>query len=345
MFKSVLLGRDSGFGECIILEFPENEYGIIDSCTNSKTNRPIPLEYLEDRGCNLENVKFIVLTHFHQDHYMGLDQIINSCKNAIFFTSSALVCDPFKMLLSILLGINSNCNPYLEFQKIIDTVTKLNKNIFTLNDSSRSIYDKNNIEVNVHSPNTHTELYFQNKYKNIINELNNNYAFIPPKKDFNLQSIVISINTGSTKILLGADLEFHSIPDIGWEAAFQNIYLNDHLFSMFKIPHHGSINGYNKVEWDKILNDNSILKLTPSKRHNLPNPDQILAIKSHSSQAYSTCDLTMTPYKKLPPTIKKFSEELNIKIKRINPSLYGTISIIEENATYSIILEGTAKRL
>src|SRR3989339_2124065 len=63
---------DVGFGDSILLEFPENKWGVID-CNygfNSPNNDPPVLSYLKSK--NVNNLEFICLTHPHLDHFQGL---------------------------------------------------------------------------------------------------------------------------------------------------------------------------------------------------------------------------------------------------------------------------------
>src|SRR3990167_7972796 len=70
----------NGFGESIVLHIPDVGWGIVDSCISTKDNNDyvLPLEYLVnvfDCG-DYPPLSFLILTHPHKDHYMGMDKLI-----------------------------------------------------------------------------------------------------------------------------------------------------------------------------------------------------------------------------------------------------------------------------
>lgn len=68
MIESILLGGGNGFGESILMVNGNGDIGIIDSCVNPKTKKALSLEYLDENNLTYDKVKFVILTHFHQDH-------------------------------------------------------------------------------------------------------------------------------------------------------------------------------------------------------------------------------------------------------------------------------------
>ena len=80
-----------GFGECIIIHAGFNEWIVIDSCIDSVSGRPAALVHLESRGLDPATVvKFILCTHWHDDHVGGLSDLVHACESARFACSSAL---------------------------------------------------------------------------------------------------------------------------------------------------------------------------------------------------------------------------------------------------------------
>ncbi|MFZ1456751.1 MAG: MBL fold metallo-hydrolase [Saprospiraceae bacterium] len=175
MIESILLGGGNGFGESILMVFPNGDIGIIDSCVNPKTKRALSLEYLDENILTYDKVKFVILTHFHQDHYTGIAQIIDLCDNVDFFTSAALYTNNFNFLFHSLLQISSSSNPYTELKKILDTCLVKEKNIHVLSNSSQPILQSREFIVKAHSPNDKTIEHFDSLYKShsqrIINKI------------------------------------------------------------------------------------------------------------------------------------------------------------------------------
>lgn len=86
-----LIGGTGGFGECVVMHLGNNEWAIVDCCIDPISNECLPLLYLQDLEVNIETqVKYIICTHWHQDHIAGLSKLISACsKNTVFVLSCA----------------------------------------------------------------------------------------------------------------------------------------------------------------------------------------------------------------------------------------------------------------
>lgn len=344
MIKSVLIGRNNGFGESVILILPDNRIGIIDCTVDPVTRKPLPLIYLEENVLNPSSVEFIILTHFHQDHYMGLPELLDQCQNARFFVSKALKGKNFDFLINMLIQINGRANPYHEFAKIADVIRATNRKILTIGNTSRSILKYDSIEINVHSPNNTTIDYFNNQYRSQIKDLTSGLAAIPAKKNINLQSVIVELKVNNTCFLYGADMEYTSMTDIGWRPVMEQFNKDDKKFLIFKIPHHGSDTGYMQKDWEKILEKNTHLKLTPYNSSRLPSDEMIKKFKIHSNKIFSTC-VIRDQYKKHPKQLRKRIEKLSIDIKRFNSKDHGNIRMVYHNNTLETKVFGSAEQL
>ena len=77
-----------GYGESIVIHLGYNNWMIVDSCIDTQTRKPIPVEYLESINVDPETaVKRIVASHWHGDHIRGMSDIVKICKNATFCLS------------------------------------------------------------------------------------------------------------------------------------------------------------------------------------------------------------------------------------------------------------------
>lgn len=81
-----LIGGTSGYGESVVVRYGENEWAIIDSCIDSLTQTCLPIAYLEDIGVDIcSQVKYVICTHWHDDHIKGLHKVLEACSNEVFF--------------------------------------------------------------------------------------------------------------------------------------------------------------------------------------------------------------------------------------------------------------------
>lgn len=85
-----LIGGTSGFGETIIIHIGNGIWAVVDSCINPINGECVALSYLNDINVNIkEQLRYIVCTHWHEDHIMGLSKILEACSNK---TVLALSC-------------------------------------------------------------------------------------------------------------------------------------------------------------------------------------------------------------------------------------------------------------
>lgn len=81
-----LIGGTSGYGESVVVRYGENEWAIIDSCIDSLSQKCLPIAYLEDIGVDVgTQVKYVICTHWHDDHIKGLHKVLEACSSETTF--------------------------------------------------------------------------------------------------------------------------------------------------------------------------------------------------------------------------------------------------------------------
>lgn len=84
-----LIGGTAGFGETIIIHIGNGIWTVVDSCTNPMTGECVALEYLRELKVTVEDqLRYVVCTHWHEDHIMGLSKLIDACSNKTVFAIS-----------------------------------------------------------------------------------------------------------------------------------------------------------------------------------------------------------------------------------------------------------------
>ena len=91
-----LLGR--GVGESCVVHLGGDRWLIVDSFKSG--GQAAALSYLASIGVDYKRVEHVVVTHFHADHYRGIDQIIDSCSQAMLHITDALLADDFVKLFT-----------------------------------------------------------------------------------------------------------------------------------------------------------------------------------------------------------------------------------------------------
>ena len=76
---------NAGEGDSILIEFPNNIWGIVDSNRKHKESTIPALEFLKkmEKLNRLDKIAFVALTHPHFDHFRGLYHIIEAFKSKI----------------------------------------------------------------------------------------------------------------------------------------------------------------------------------------------------------------------------------------------------------------------
>lgn len=333
MLKSVVLGGDHGFGESIVIIFPNGSIGIIDSFTSSKTGNPLAIDYLEENDLNFEQVDFVMLTHFHQDHYTGISQILEKCKQARFFCPNIVSLKSFQFLAESQANIKSHFNFFTEWKRIIDELKGSRRKIISISAQSEKILDTADFSVYVVSPSIETRSFFDEKYKRAIQALSISPGQqVEIKGEYNLQSAVVIVDMKYVQCLFGADLEYYSkSEELGWQSVYNHEKFKNRTFRFFKVPHHGSDNAFNATDWKEFLSEESILTITPYKS-TLPKPKEISGIRALFNQSYIT---SIGSYSKIPFALKKKLGNLNIK-KLSKKSGYIEVAIDQHKTDISL---------
>lgn len=99
-----LIGGSAGFGESVVVRYSKDEWAIIDSCVDTITQTCLPIAYLVDIGVKVkEQVKYVICTHWHDDHIRGLHDVLEACSNDVIFCV-AIASEKLKFLYEIQRG-------------------------------------------------------------------------------------------------------------------------------------------------------------------------------------------------------------------------------------------------
>ncbi|MDE7328490.1 MAG: MBL fold metallo-hydrolase [Clostridia bacterium] len=273
-----------GFGECIVLCCGNKEYVVIDSFVNPQTKKPIAIDYLNALGISTKSIKKVILTHWHSDHISGAVDILNVAAPDVQLVVSPIISEK-RFMEYISLGKESCVSSTSEFVKIYEYIEKNGIQHVCLAKEKTRVYSNESL--------SNAEIYCLFPHDtNVIDYLN---SIILPKtgdpvayeyKDENLLSIVLLMKYSSDGALFGGDLEVSQNND-GWSAIVNNYEHHKNYPSIFKIPHHGSVNAHCELVWRNILQPNPISILTVyNKGNKLPKDSDIDRIKSLSGALY-----------------------------------------------------------
>ncbi|KTS29700.1 MBL fold metallo-hydrolase [Pantoea stewartii] len=295
----MLFGR--GVGESILCNYESDDWIIVDSCYGKidSEKKAASLEYLEENQIPLDKVKFIVISHFHDDHIKGMLEIVKKCTSAKIFISGALSSQEFVTYLTLLADVNATTAHQQGVSELFNIFSEAHKSKRKINKAKADVSLHFNMgtlsRVSALSPSDveceEALSCFMGKVKTLSESHELELPADVKDKNLNHNCVTLCISSHSnTDILLGADLEISSDPLKGWTALTSTQLAPKNTASVFKISHHGSVNGHCQTSWNKlsITNRKPIGILTPFNKQRLPRAQQIQVLQQATSELYST---------------------------------------------------------
>jgi hypothetical protein len=278
----------------MVLHLGENEWVIVDSCIDSKTKRPCALTYLEGIGVDLQNVKYIIATHWHDDHIRGLGDIYVKCPNARLCYSNAIKNRTFLAMVATLArksgtetsGVDTLFQIFDEGARRVLNGDYLGVSPVMANLSITPLLSK--FQIVALSPSSPICVQAMASLANLMPVRGQQKRrLIAPS--CNETAVVLWIQVGHRKVLLGADLEESATTQGEWTRLLA-IAAGRSDAEVFKIPHHGSANGDHPGVWTTMLTPDPVALLTPYSRliHPLPTASDIARIRSRTPNASIT---------------------------------------------------------
>ncbi len=253
-----------GYGESILVHLGGGEWLVVDSCVDGKSKQSVPKNYLESIGVNLKNqVKYIIATHWHDDHVRGLAELFEACSSAHFCCSTALQSQEFLNLAMAYGASHLNEETGIgEFYRILNHSCKTKRVPKWLGENT-CIYNRQNNPCQIWSLSLSNAVYTQaiSHFASLFPHEMSPRRKISPLK-INYSSVVNLIQVGNISILLGADLE-ECEAHPGWSSIVHSDGRPKFRARVFKIPHHGSDTSRCDQVWNILLEQTPISIVTP----------------------------------------------------------------------------------
>lgn len=348
----------AGVGECILVHLATGKWIIVDSFLYRDSGQPVALEYLSSIGVDVSTqVRQVVVTHWHDDHIKGSSTVFKACTSADMVCSNALNSKEFFQLLtlqrshsSILTSITTGIDEFREImQLVLDRKKNSGKLPLQFATSCKTIFTHSSSSTSARvvslSP-SDAEFYraligFEGLFPAKVGEAKKRLVDLKP----NDTAVVLWIEIDNLMVLLGSDLENCAAEDSGWKNIVTSLNRPTGRAIVFKIPHHGSVTGYEERVWQEMLTKNPHAILTPFTRSNLPREGEVMRILSHTTNAYSAADGSSKKVKR-ESIVDKVLKERTITRKTLDGKL-GLVRLRFDIKTQSIReqLFGTACHL
>ncbi len=255
-----------GRGSAVLVELPSSDdgpkrIGIVDCFCGPGGRGPLMSELRSlEQTCEL-SIEFLVLTHMHADHFIGVDEILKRYGPKIkrFF-------DPGLDLEAVILAEFSMKDDFsnrarAEIKSIKRFKTRYAERVFALCSPDVQIYaDKaHDILVRSIAPNggmlAHLERVMVKHFEAVRNEKklgNSEFKFARTSiRNYNLNktSSALQISTRGKQIVLGGD-----VLSSAWDLIFKSGVEIE--ADAFLLSHHGSSDAFPKKQWRSIIKEN-----------------------------------------------------------------------------------------
>lgn len=257
----------SGYGEAIALHMGQGNWVLVDSY-RSGSKLSASLEYLRDIQVDASKaVKTIIATHWHDDHIKGISDVLRQCTSAEFFTTGALLGEQFHALVGLDYPTGKHTSGLKEFKRILEfrdaeTISRAGADRLVYRHELKLRSRTIDAKIYALSPSDKAEYHALRRFAQSFPKEGDQRKRVPDLRP-NYCSIVLWVEIGQQKLLLGGDLEVTSDPGTGWAAIIQGSKAVGTGASVFKIPHHGSSNGHDIRVWDGLLCRTPYAILTP----------------------------------------------------------------------------------
>lgn len=351
-----------GFGECVVVHIGGGDWLIVDSCLDPDKN-PAGLKYLTDLGVTVEkNVRLVVSTHWHDDHIRGLSRVFAAAESAKLVVSTAIQKEKFMALVD---AVHNNAiagtTGVDEWVGILTTLSARKQAGWPKSGApllvagSKLLFKRSaNLskgivpcEVLSLSPSDESFIAAQAQFAGIFPKSSSaKRRLVAPSP--NHTSVVIWIQCGEVRILLGADLEETGAKGTGWTAIVESTARPEGKANIFKIPHHGSENGHHENVWKTMVVDGSAAMLTPfyCGKTSLPKTSDVTRIKKHAGSCLITNLPAAPKTKRRAKTLLDRAVLQTVKSIRDVPMATGQIRLRKiEGKNWSVGLFGTARVL
>ena len=293
-----------GYGECILIHIGNGAWIAIDCCQDPITREPVPLQYLKNLGFDPQAaVKYIIASHWHEDHVRGLHNFLQASTNARFSCASVLTGEEFFALAEIYndptSAISRNPKEIYNCLKTIEQRIKSTKQPIISWASADKVLCKTvspyPVKLTSLSPSdamdTRSKMFMFN-YISAVKKGSTDPKMTATTPNDVAVAILFEIN--GREIILGSDLEEEkkSNPLFGWSAVLKGNTVNGTRSNVYKVAHHGSNTGHHHPIWTDILTDQPLALLTPFQhgKHKIPNLEERNTILALTNNAYISAD-------------------------------------------------------
>jgi beta-lactamase superfamily II metal-dependent hydrolase len=288
-----------GLGEAVLVHVGAGEWIVVDSCLDRFPRRPVALRYLESLGCDPASaIRLVVATHWHDDHIGGLAAIVRATPQAKLICSAALTCKEFLQVVASGDRAMMVSPGSAEFGEVFAILRERRSGARAgLAGAEWARADQRlwlrsgapfPAEVWALSPSAESMTLAMNEFAQLLPTRGTPKRRLVAQRP-NEVAVVLWIEAGGLRTLLGADLENSGNPKTGWQAVLGSAARPAGAAHVFKVPHHGSRNGDHPNVWAGMLVGQPHTALTPYTRGvTVPTAGDLARLRGRTPNLYMT---------------------------------------------------------
>lgn len=329
-----------GFGECIALHLGNGNWAVIDSCLDAASKQPASLHYLNAIGANpATSIQLVVATHWHDDHMDGISKVFQTAVGAIFVCTGAVMQEDFNEVLAAWTGTR-----FLPGGSGVDELQGILAELKRRSNDSRFVAPKlasvgkplwptagrpNPLEMSIKclAPSDAAVLATISRLKGVVPASSKIRRRLPNLLE-NDTSVVLSVEAGGHRVLLGGDLHVKADRSLGWLAVVDEHASVDARHHAFKVPHHGSPTGHHDEVWSTLAVEQACAVTTPFVGGNvrLPSIADCQRILSKTKNAYLSAPPVPGRFRDSNKTVEKTVQEATRSVQFV-PGKYGHVRL------------------
>jgi hypothetical protein len=329
----------------------------IDSCLLKETGSPAATKYFDTIGIDAaRDVRFVIASHWQDDHVRGIGSLFEVCKSAQFVCSYGLHESQFLALVELYRGFfgpgGSGVDEFTKVMRVLKNRRKSNRVIGPEFAGAGTIIFESNTDVDLLikalAPSSPAVAASMARFANDLLPKEGQKRSRVPSLGPNDLALVITLRIGDIRILLGADLEEDGREGIGWRQVVSRFGHIDRGHEGIQVPHHGSITGHSDDLWSQMLVSQPWAVVTPYSRTKppLPAPGDIERIRRLSSSFFVTAQKHVSRSNPSNPTVRRQIAEMNVVISE-EPAAQGLVRLrrksMDPNSGWTVELFGDAR--
>ncbi len=283
-----LFGR--GKGESLAVHLGNRRWIVVDSFMTGRGRKKVPIArwYLDALEVEPTEVECLIITHFHADHYKGMDKLYYHYESSRLLLTDAWGKEQFKRVRGAPYApqsIRDLAGIYEHARSHTIAPDNATRRLDTIHVGSGPI-DAGGVRLLALSPTTAAVAEADAEVGAAL-QAGSWEGVDTALKDDNRCSVALHLSVGDRCALLAADLIDH--PDFGWVAALDHPG-HDELepVDYAKAPHHGSRRtADHQTAWGRLLGDRPITTVAPyAGSHPIPSNADLDHLATASDQVW-----------------------------------------------------------